>query len=154
MAGPRIILGQTTNDPLWATPLDTSTGDAALALYIQAEAAGSADDKHRAIHWNSDVVINSGPSPLLIVGPGGTVVTSINITVNGVSNPAPGHALPAHPYIEVNDLVNQNTGNVWMQSAGGTIDVARSSARTTGARSPSGTTGRRSRSSTSRTATS
>jgi len=26
VAGPRIILGVTTNDPLWATPLDTSTG--------------------------------------------------------------------------------------------------------------------------------
>ena len=122
VAGPRIILGVTTNDPLWATPLDTSTGDPALALYVQAEQTGSADTRHRAIHWNSDVVINSGPSPLLIIGPDGKVVTSVNITANGVVNPAPGNALGAHPYVEVNDLVNHMTGDVWMQSSGGAID--------------------------------
>ena len=128
-AGPRIVLCTgprpdttcTTRDPLWATPLDTSTGDKNLALYIQAEQTGGADTTNRNIVWKSDVVINAGPSPLLIVGPDGHVVTAVNITVNGLSNPAPGDALGAHPYVEVDDLVNQDTGDVWMQSAGGNI---------------------------------
>src|SRR5262249_4465138 len=124
-AGPRIVFGPsgTTNDPALATPLDTSTGDTALALYVQAEQnSADADHRNRTIHWNSDVVISSGPSPLLIIGPDGQVVTSVNITANGVANPAPFDSLSAHPYVEVNDLINHNTGDVWMQTAGGNID--------------------------------
>ena len=50
-------------------------GDTHLALYVQAEQTNSdADSAHRAtIHWNSDVVIYAGPSPLLIIGPDGKV---------------------------------------------------------------------------------
>ncbi len=122
---PRIVFGPggTTNDPALATPLDTSTGDVALALYVQAEQPDTdAHTRNRTIHWSSDVVIYSGPDPYLLVGPGGDVVTSVNIRVNGVDNPAPGDALGAHPYIEVEDLRNHMTGDIWMQSAGGTID--------------------------------
>ena len=130
-AGPRIVLCTgprpdttcTTRDPKWATPLDTSHGDKYLALYIQAEQTGGADTTNRNIVWKSDVVISAGPSPLLIVGPDGHVVTAVNITVNGISNPAPGDDLnlATTPVVEVNDLVNQDTGDVWMQSAGGNI---------------------------------
>ena len=67
-------------------------------------------------------MINTGPSPLLHIGPDGKVVTSVNITANGEANPAPGSALALHPYVEVNDLINHDTGDVWMQSTGGTID--------------------------------
>ena len=124
VAGPRIILGVTTNDPLWATPLDTSTGDTHLALYVQAEQSNidnngnSGPTRNRKIHWNSDVVIYAGPSPLLIIGPDGKVLTSVNITANGVVNPAPGNALSGPAYVEVNDLTNDDSGNVWMQSLG------------------------------------
>ena len=48
--------------------------------------------RNRKIHWNSDVVIYAGPSPLLIIGPDGKVLTAVNIAANGVSNPAPGNA--------------------------------------------------------------
>ena len=64
---PRIVFGPggTTNDPALATPLDTSTGDVALALYVQAEQPDTdAHTRNRTIHWSSDVVIYSGPDPL------------------------------------------------------------------------------------------
>ena len=97
-------------------------GQIAIALYAQAEQSNSDGSGPRAIHWDSDVVVNSGPNPLLIIGPDGNVVTSVNIKANGVQNPAPGDPLGAHPYVEVNDLLNHDTGDVWMQSSGGTID--------------------------------
>ena len=37
-------------------------------------------------------------------------------------NPAPGDQLGAHPYIEVNDLVNTNGADVYMTASDGTID--------------------------------
>src|SRR5581483_7773419 len=134
VAAPRIILCSSpadtnchTRDPFYATPLDTSTGDTNLALYVQAEFGANVDSPNTAnrnIHWNSDVVLYAGPSPLLIVGADGKVVTSINIKVNGIWAPAPGDALTTYPspVIEVDDLVNDDSGNVWMQSASGHID--------------------------------
>ena len=137
VAAPRIILCSSpadtnchTRDPFYATPLDTSTGDTNLALYVQAEfgtnvnTSASTFNANRNIHWNSDVILNAGPSPLLIVGSDGTVQTSINIKVNGIWAPAPGDALTPSPspVIEVDDLVNDDSGNVWMQSANGHID--------------------------------
>ena len=80
------------------------------------------DTPSRAVHWNSDVVANSGPSPYLVIGPDGRVVTAVNITANGVHNPAPGDSLGAHPYVEVNDLRNTNGADVYMTSPSGTID--------------------------------
>ena len=122
--GPRIILGVTTNDPALATPLYTGTGKTALVLFVQGETLGGTPDSgsSRAVHWNSDVVVNSGPSPYLLIGPDGRVVSAVNITVNGVHNPAPGDTLGTHPYIEVNDLLNTNGADVYMTASGGTID--------------------------------
>ena len=112
-----------TRDPLQVTSFLVHTSDKYLALYVQGEEQNS--DYHNrtnVIHWNSDVVINAGPSPLLIIDSNGNVVTAVNIAANGLSNPEPGNALAGAAYIEVNDLVDQDTGDVYMQSHGGTID--------------------------------
>ena len=81
---PRIVFGPggTTNDPALATPLDTSTGDVALALYVQAEQPDTdAHTRNRTIHWSSDVVIYSGPDPYLLVGPGGAKFDSAGFDI-------------------------------------------------------------------------
>src|SRR5262249_26201805 len=99
------------------------TSDKYLALYVEGEEQSSDfDNRHNLIHWNSDVVIYAGPSPLLIINSGGTVETAVNIAANGLSNPEPGNTLAGAAYIEVNDLQNQDTGDVYMQSHSGTID--------------------------------
>ena len=67
------------------------------------------------------MVIYSGPSPLLIIDSTGAVQTAVNITVNGLSNPEPTNPLSAAAYVEVNDLKNLGTGDIYMRAAGGTI---------------------------------
>jgi hypothetical protein len=121
-AGPRILEGVNTNDPALKTPLFDTTGDNSLALFVQANfttvgGATNADSAHRIVHWNSDVIVYSGPQPLLVIAPDGTVATAVNITANGVHNPAPGDALVANTFVEVNDIVNHDTGDVWMEGS-------------------------------------
>ncbi|HET7128249.1 MAG TPA: hypothetical protein VFJ93_04150, partial [Gaiellaceae bacterium] len=112
-----------TRDPLHATPSWlVDNGDKYLALYVQGEAQSSDGSTNNVIHWNSDVVIYSGPSPLLIIDANGNVLTAVNIAANGLSNPEPGNALSGATYIEVNDLVNMGTGDIYMQAHNGTID--------------------------------
>ena len=72
--------------------------------------------------WFSDVVANAGASPSLHVGSDGRVVSAVNIRVNGVTNPAAGDPLSAHPYIEVEDLSNAGSADIWMTSQGGVIN--------------------------------
>ncbi|MGH3304328.1 MAG: hypothetical protein ACRDOK_22150 [Streptosporangiaceae bacterium] len=88
---------------------------------VERRAASARTNQNRYIHWNSDVVVNSGPAPYLVIGSDGTVTTAVNVTVNGVRDPPPGTLGGTGP-IEVDDLVNTNSGDVLMQSASGTID--------------------------------
>ena len=107
-ASPRLIFGVNERDHSLDSPL-VSNSDANLALYVEAQDESNVVDNHpsHAIHWYSDVIIYSGPSPILVIASNGTVQQAVNISANGVSNPAPGDALGAHPYVEVNDLVER-----------------------------------------------
>ena len=121
-----------------------------LVLYVQAEEQGNTTGGPHIRPWFSDVVANAGASPSLHVGSDGRVVSAVNIRVNGVTNPAAGDPLSAHPYIEVEDLRNAGSADIWMTSQGGAINggVAASAAPTTtrasSARRPGPTTGARS----------
>src|SRR5262249_36830669 len=107
-------------------------GDKDLALYVQGEEQNSDNDtKNNVVHWSSDVIIYAGPSPLLIIDQNGNVLTAVNIAANGLSNPQPGNNLCSAgggacvgtvPYIEVNDMQNQDTGDIYMQAHDGNID--------------------------------
>ena len=115
-AGTRIVNGQNTNDPsldpadpsVWhlAHPVDNSNNQLPdIALYVQAETnAGDAVDhtsQPRQVDWNADVVIYEGPSPYLVIAPDGTVLHAVNITVDGIHNPAPGTDVSGGPIVVV-----------------------------------------------------
>src|SRR4029077_4325895 len=120
-AGPRLIFGVNEHDHSIDTPLATN-GDNHLALYVQAEALGTVSDDNnpsRFIAWNADTIIYSGPSPYLEVALNGTVQKAINISVDGFSSPMPGIALS--PNANVGNIINNDVGDIYMQSNGGTI---------------------------------
>src|SRR5262249_13522813 len=86
--------------------------------------AGTTRPEARNISWSSDVVISSGPTPELIVNSSGDVVRATNITVNGIANPAVGAHLTGPNNtddITVGDIVNDDTGDIVMESKDGTI---------------------------------
>ena len=96
--------------PVGATLLDTSTGDSLVALFVQAEnwQLERPRTRRQGHHWNSDVVINSGPSPLLIIAPDGTVGHRREHHGQRGAEPkrapiATGGLWRARPYVEVND---------------------------------------------------
>src|SRR5439155_21203754 len=125
-AGPPTETTCSTRDPIWVVPWlvtkpDGTTADKYLALFVQGEQHDSDGASNNLIRWHSDVVIYSGPSPLLIIDSTGAVQTAVNITVNGLSNPEPTNPLSAAAYVEVNDLKNLGTGDIYMRAAGGTI---------------------------------
>ncbi len=111
-AGPRLRGG----------PLVDVPSKSFLVLYVQAEEYSNDASGPRAIHWNSDVVANAGASPSLVIDADGKVASAVNIRVNGVTDPAPGDPLGLHPYLEVEDLRNAGSADIWMTSVGGTID--------------------------------
>jgi Bacterial Ig-like domain/RTX calcium-binding nonapeptide repeat (4 copies) len=124
--GPRLIYGVNENDHSLDSPLK-STGDPHLALYVEAQDESNVVDNHPSqnIVWSSDVVVYDGPAPYLLIGPNGTAVKAVNVTVNcaipgGVGcldSPAPGTVLNGI----VADIVNDDVGDVQMDSSGGTI---------------------------------
>ena len=104
------------------TPLQTVPGKDFLVLYVQSEQQNNTTGGPHSVTWFSDVVANAGASPSLHVGSDGRVVSAVNIRVNGVTNPAAGDPLSAHPYIEVEDLKNNGSADIWMTSGGGAIN--------------------------------
>ncbi len=113
-AGPRLAGG----------PLVVVPSRSFLVLYVQAEEySNDGDNFARAIHWNSDVVANAGASPSLVVGSDGRVISAVNVTVNGVTNPAPGSTVGSLTSdLVVQDLRNTGSADIWMTSNQGTID--------------------------------
>ncbi|MDA8440737.1 MAG: hypothetical protein M0Z51_18020, partial [Propionibacterium sp.] len=131
-AGPRLITsGAYQNTSANATPsplvVVNDANAAHLALYVQGENAGSltdtgntiGDTQTRSITWNSDVVINSGPDPYLLIDSSGNVVKAVNVTVNGTPNPNIGTHYTGT--ITVGDIGNAGAGDIWMTSASGSI---------------------------------
>ncbi len=131
-AGPRLITsGAYRNTSSNATPsplvVINDANAAHLALYVQGENVGPLKDKGntignsqtRSITWNSDVVINSGPDPYLLIDSSGNVVKAVNVTVNGVANPNIGTHY-TDP-ITVGDIGNAGAGDIWMASGSGSI---------------------------------
>ena len=127
-AGPRLIPGVNTSANAPASPLVTLPGQpnaAHLVLYVQAENPNRVEStdggitQTRIIDWNSDVVVNSGPDPYLLVDSQGKVVKAVNVTVNGVANPNIGTTYTGT--ITVGDIRNTGSGDIWMTSAAGTI---------------------------------
>jgi hypothetical protein len=105
-------------------PLDTFAGFNHLALLgkanngsVQSLGGDPLAQDQRAIHWDADVVVGSGPAPELVVDASGHVVRATNVTVNGVANPAPGaNAVGANGKIEVADIVNDDLGEIVFQA--------------------------------------
>src|SRR5262249_19999274 len=62
------------------------------------------EKNHDQIQWNADVTVYSGPAPELVIGPDGRVVRAVNVTVNGVANPAAGTDLSGAANISVGDI--------------------------------------------------
>ena len=125
--GPRLIHGVNENISALDTPLFvySPTPDARnnhLALFVQAESTNDIDGGGgtHAIDWNSDVIIYNGPSPLLIVGPDGHVAEAINISVDGTANPDTTFNTSPGP-INVDNIVNHDVGDIYMQSDHGSI---------------------------------
>jgi Ca2+-binding RTX toxin-like protein len=137
-AGPRIVRCTGSN----ASTCNAAQGGAAsplvvvdsanarnLVLYVQAENPTPPTDKGdhigggdqaRTVDWNSDVVVNAGPDPYLLVDADGYVVDAINVTVNGTKDPAVGTQYTGP--IDVGDIANAGSGDIWMTSAGGTVE--------------------------------
>ena len=127
-AGPRLIRGVNTSANAPASPLVTLPGQpnaAHLVLYVQAENPSRVEStdggitQSRTIDWNSDVVVNSGPAPYLLIDTQGKVVRAVNVTVNGVANPNIGTTYSGT--ITVGDIRNTGSGDIWMTSDNGTI---------------------------------
>ncbi|UZJ27066.1 hypothetical protein RHODO2019_19090 (plasmid) [Rhodococcus antarcticus] len=121
-AGPRLVPGVNESANAPASPL-VSNGDGKLVLYVQSENSGGTvqnDHTSRNVSWNSDVVVNSGPDPYLVVNPDGTVAVAINVTVNGVANPNIGAQLSGT--VTVGDIINSGSGDIYMTSNGGSIN--------------------------------
>ena len=120
---PRLVFGQNENIHALDTPLFTygDSRDKHLALFVQAESTNGIDGGggSHAIDWNSDLIVYNGPSPLLIVGSNGYVAEAINISVNGTSNP--DTTFFAGSPINVDNIVNNDVGDVYMQSDHGSI---------------------------------
>jgi hypothetical protein len=119
-AEPRLLKGINVNAAAPETNLVKIAGKDRLALFVESQHSGvDADNEHRNINWDSDVLVFSGPTPELHVSSGGTIVKAINIGVNGIANPAPGSAIAGD--ISVDDIVNDDPGQIVMQSADGPI---------------------------------
>lgn len=71
--------------------------------------------------WNADVVLQSGPSPTLVVNSAGKVVKAINVTVDG------GHGVDYQTNagsFNVDDIINDDRGQAMFKSSGGSISEA------------------------------
>ena len=92
-----------------------------LALLIEALSRNDIDAnaQNRTVNWDADVVILAGPSPELLVGSDGRIVRAINVGVNGQFIPVPGTLVTGD--INVDDLINDDPGDVVMQTDGGTV---------------------------------
>ena len=68
--------------------------------------------------WNADVVLQSGPSPTLVVNSAGTVVKAINVTVDGGNGVGYNTGVGS---FSVDDIVNDDRGQAMFKSNGGSI---------------------------------
>ena len=101
------------------TNLDTTDEGAVPSHALHAEInspRGGAD-----IKWDADVVLQSGPSPHLVVDSFGTVQTAVNVTVDG------GHGVGylTGTTFNVDDIINDDRGQAMFKSNGSaTIEKA------------------------------
>jgi len=71
--------------------------------------------------WGADVVLQSGPSPTLVVNSAGKVVKAVNVTVDG------GHGVDYQTNagsFSVDDIINDDRGQAMFKSNGGSISEA------------------------------
>jgi len=119
----------TTSNEVPPSPLDTFDPFDHLALLVKANNSnfdgGGIDEGDRKIMWDADVNVDSGPSPELVIDSSGKVARATDITVNGITNPAPGTSFAGAEQIEVADIFNDGLGDVVFQAAndidGGTV---------------------------------
>ncbi|MBK8017635.1 MAG: right-handed parallel beta-helix repeat-containing protein [Betaproteobacteria bacterium] len=124
-AGPRLfpVAGVPPAD---VTPLQQPAGFDRLALFVEIDA----EDGTRDIDWDSNVVLLSGPSPNLIVGPDGRIVKAINVSVAGVGSAIGSFVDPdANGNFFVDPIINDNDrGQALFRandaSTNGTIETA------------------------------
>src|SRR5262249_44237397 len=124
LAGPRIAAGPGVPVQL-ITPLVQPSGPfPSLALYVQAFSDGSAGDvgfnPSRAITWDSNVILTSGPSPTLMVDKNGDISEAINASVVGVGNMIGSPVDPTHTGgFTVDNINNTSHGQALFQTNGG-----------------------------------
>src|SRR5206468_616144 len=66
--------------------------------------------------WNADVVLQSGPSPTLVVNGDGLVTTAINVTVD--HNHGVGYQTNGSSF-SVDDIINDDRGQAMFKAVGG-----------------------------------
>ena len=105
IAGPR-IMGDTV--------LDTTDLSVLTSLALLAEINSPDSGSTRSITWNADVVLQSGPSPTLVVNSDGTVTKAVNVSVDG------GHGVgyATGGTFQVDDIVNDDRGQAIFKSNG------------------------------------
>jgi hypothetical protein len=110
-AGPRLfpVAGVPAAD---VTPLLQPAGFDRLALFVEIDTdvnPAALGRPTRDIDWDSNVVLLSGPSPNLIVGPDGRIVKAINVSVQGVGSGIGSFVDPdGDGGFFVNNIINEN----------------------------------------------
>ena len=87
------------------TPLQNPGGFSHLALFAAADSPSGTKE----IHWESDLLLLSGPIPRLQVNSAGHIVRAINVTINGGQNAV---GSDAGSNFSVDDIVNDDPGQV------------------------------------------
>jgi Ca2+-binding RTX toxin-like protein len=119
VAGPRNL----NTAALTASGLDNPAGFPNLALFGQADHGRleplqevndpRGGERTRTIAWDADVIINSGPSPELVIDAAGNVFKAVNASVrDDLPNISRMDGLVADDDIIVNDIVNDDAGEV------------------------------------------
>ena len=110
------------------TPTVTSHADSskrALASGGDDDHGGGHDDAVKSVNWNTDVFIQSGQSPELVVSADGQIIRAINVEVSTSANAHQTSGTIPDDTIHVRDIVNNDPGQVYFNAGtpvgGGTV---------------------------------
>ncbi|KAA5541791.1 hypothetical protein FYK55_16405 [Roseiconus nitratireducens] len=126
-AGATIYAGPRVSAFAGDTDLKDDGGFSHLALYVQANEGqvdgGGGGNRTFDIRWDADVVINSGPSPELVIDANGTIQRAVNVSVDdGAAGASRTSGTIASDDIVVNDIVNDDAGEVLFEAKDGVIN--------------------------------
>ena len=96
------------------TALDTTDLGVLTSLALLAEITSPDPGSTRSITWNADVVLQSGPSPTLVVNSDGLVTKAVNLTVDG----GQGVGYNTGGTFKIDDIINDDRGQAMFKSNG------------------------------------